>query len=524
MEPTLNISRSDLGSGSDRSTAAALAAVVCLALAVRVYGLDHESLWADEAFTWWWTRQPMAELWGPRAALETNPPLYFILPWLATRLLSDGEFALRLPSALIGTLGVAAVFLLGREAAGNRAGLVAALLTAIAAPHVYYSQEARGYALLSLLGTLSVLGCLIFLHTAVSTENVRRRGVAGLALYAASTTGALYVHNTAALLPMLINTVVTGWWMSRSRRWNTGAWWIGANLFVLAAWSFWLPTLVRQLGGADSLEWLAQPSLPWAARDFLRLYGLRYLPDSKLGQVLPGLLVVCLAMLACARRRDVATLLLGTLALGVPSLLLLTGLLGRPAWIERTLFWPLPLGLTLVAIAIVGLRSVWAKRTALAVVIMIALVDLGLLFAHRQKEPYREALATVAAAWRPGDALLFVPETTVMGATYYQVRLDLPLLGYVINPLHERHSMGMPYDALAMRQPLVVLPTWLQIADLGQLPEHHGRIWILYRDREVDDPQDVVLQRLLALGREDREWQFPPLIALVLIDFGPPRS
>jgi hypothetical protein len=523
LEPALTLPVPGREAAFTRATGVALAVILLVALAVRVVGLGQESLWGDEAFTWWWTRQSLTELWGPRAALETNPPLYYSVAWVATRLLGDDEIALRLPSALLGTLGVGAVFLLGRTVAGNRVGLLAALLTAIAAPHVYYSQEARTYALLSLLGTLAVWGCVVFFRAATPPGIAWRRAVSGLLLYLIGTSGALYSHNTAALLPALANLVALGWWLSCSRRWSVAGAWIGANLLVLALWSWWLPALFRQLGGADSLRWIEQPSAFWAARDFVRLYGLRYLPDSKLGQLVPGVLVVGMTLLACIRRPSVATLLLGAIAFGVPSLLFLAGLAGHPVWIERAVFWPLPLGLTLVAILIVDLRPTWLRGAALAAVLAIGVADLLLLQVGRQKEPYREALAAIEADRQPRDAILLVPPAAVMGATYYQARLGLPIDGFAIEPTRERHSMGMPHDTLAMQPPTVSLPTFLAMDDLARIADAHDRVWVLYRRRELADPRDTVRLRLQTLGREVSGMDLPPFLELVLVELTTPR-
>ena len=522
MEPALTLPATGSDAGSTRATAVALAAILALALLVRVAGLEQESLWGDEAFTWWWTRQPFAALWGSGAALETNPPLYYSVAWLATRLLGDDESALRLPSVLVGTLGVAAVFLLGRTAGGTRVGLLAALLTAMAAPHLYYSQEARTYALLSLLGTLAVWGCLLFFRAATPSDMGWRRSGAGLALYVAGTSGALYAHNTAALLPLLANLVAFGWWLNRSRRWQTAGFWIGANLLVLAIWSWWLPALIRQFGGADSLQWLEQPSPFWALRDFARLYGLRYLPDSKLGQLLPGVLVVGMALLACLRRPGVTTLLLGTIAFGVPLLLFLAGLAGHPVWIERAFFWPLPLGLTLVAILIVDLPSLRWRVAALTAVLAIELADLALLHLERQKEPYREAMAAIDAARQPRDAILFVPPTAIMGATYYQARRGFPMDGYAVDPTRERASMGLPHDRLAMQPPTVRLPTFLRPDELARIADAHDRVWVLYRRRDVADPQADVQRVIGTLGREISATKLSPFLELSLVKFEPP--
>ena len=204
------------GSDQERTgrTAIALTAVLAFALVLRLIDLGGESLWNDEAFTWWWIQQPPGDLWGPNAAQETSPPLYYMFAWAGCRLFGDGEAALRLPSVLFGTLGVGAVFILGRAVGGTRAGLLAALLTATAAPHIYYSQEARTYALLSLLGTLAVLGLLAFFRHVAPAGGARGLGVWGLALYGSATIGALYTHNTALLLPLIANIAALGWWLA----------------------------------------------------------------------------------------------------------------------------------------------------------------------------------------------------------------------------------------------------------------------------------------------------------------------
>lgn len=511
-----------------RGAAVALAAVMCLALAVRLLDLGQESLWADEAFTWWWTRQPLAGQWGSNAALEPNPPLYYTIAWLSTALLGNDERALRLPSALLGTLGVGAVFLVGRTAGSTRTGLLAALLTAIAAPHVYFSQEARTYALLSLLGTLAVWGCLVFFRAATQPGLERRAAISGLALYVAATTGALYAHNTAALLPALANLVALGWWLAGPRRWAVAGLWVGANLVVLAVWSWWLPTLFHQLGGVDSLHWLEQPSLSWASRDWIRLYGLRYLPDSKLGQMAPGMLVFGMALLACIRCPGVATLLLGAMVLGVPAALFLAGLVGRPMWVERAIFWPLPLGLTLVAMLVLDLRPAWLRGAALAVVLAITVADLGLLLALRQKEPYRDAMAAIEAGRKPHDAILFVQSATVLGLSYYQAQRGFAIDGYAIDPSGDMRSMGMPYDSLPMQPPTVRLPTFLSVPELARIADAHDRVWVLYRRRELADPAEIVRLGLEASGREVSVTELPPYLELVLYEFtaapGGPRG
>lgn len=80
------------------------------------------------------------------------PPLYRLLIGNALEW-SGSDDATRWFSMIAGTLGVVAIGLLGREVAGPRAGLFAALLAALSANHVLISQHGRAYALVVLLVT-----------------------------------------------------------------------------------------------------------------------------------------------------------------------------------------------------------------------------------------------------------------------------------------------------------------------------------------------------------------------------------
>ena len=511
------------GALTRRDAALALTAILLLAFGLRLWGLGRASLWSDEAFTYWWTQVPLATLWGPRAALETNPPLYYTVAWAAQHLLGSGEWALRLPSALFGTAGVAVVFFLGALVGGRATGLIAALLTAVAAPHVYYSQDARTYALLSLAGTAAVTGALLFCRTATGF-GMRASTWLGLALYASCALIALYSHNTGFLLPLIANLAVIAWWLTASRRPAVLAAWLCTNLVVLAGWSWWLPAVLHQAGGTDSISWLSQPSLHWAFRDFTRLYGLRYLPWPPLAQLLPGCVVLATALLALWLRPGVETTALAAFTFGVPGFLFLLGLAQRPVWIERAFFWPLPLCLTLVAVTGTHLRPKAAAAALFGVVLLIELGDLGLFEARPQKEPYGSVVARIKAAQGPRDALLLVPETPIMSILLYGSRAGLAMPTYSTVPKTQAPRMGMPYDLLSQEPSFPGMPTFLRLDDLRRLTADHDRLWVLYRRRNVVDPQGKVATALRGTGRIVRDDRLPPFLELVLMETRSPPA
>jgi len=91
---------------------------------------------------------------------ESAPPLYYALAWLWTQLAGNGEWGLRSLSALAGVATIPVAYLVARELRDARAGVLAAALVAVNPMLLWYSQEARAYALLGLFCALSLLYCV----------------------------------------------------------------------------------------------------------------------------------------------------------------------------------------------------------------------------------------------------------------------------------------------------------------------------------------------------------------------------
>ncbi len=77
----------------------------------------------DEAYYWEWSRRLD---WG----YYSKPPMVAWIMALSTWLLGNSAFAVRLPAAILSTMGILFCYLTGRAMFSSRAGLVAALLAA----------------------------------------------------------------------------------------------------------------------------------------------------------------------------------------------------------------------------------------------------------------------------------------------------------------------------------------------------------------------------------------------------------
>ncbi len=91
---------------------------------------------------------------------EPHPVGWYVAMFGWTKIFGTSEFALRLPSALLGAASVPLIFLLGRRVYGPAVGLAVAVVLALHGFHIFWSQNARMYAtggFLSILATLLLL-------------------------------------------------------------------------------------------------------------------------------------------------------------------------------------------------------------------------------------------------------------------------------------------------------------------------------------------------------------------------------
>jgi hypothetical protein len=175
-----------------RPAGLAVLVMTVVGLMIRIL-VARESLFADELSTYWIVathglHQVLSLIYGtaPVKHAEITPPLSFVASWLTVQL-GHSPLLLRLPSLIAGTLTIPLVYMLGRRTVGRAPGVVAAALTTVSPFMIYYSTEARAYAVMMLLVVGSTLGMLLAIDTG------RRRW---WMLYAACASLAFWTHNT----------------------------------------------------------------------------------------------------------------------------------------------------------------------------------------------------------------------------------------------------------------------------------------------------------------------------------------
>lgn len=224
--------------------------ILVLGLAARIANLPAESLDGDEVFT---LRAATASSWSETLRIVredlVHPPLHYLAVRASVMLAGASDLAVRLPSLLAGLLSIALLCLIGREIEGLRQpALLAGALLAVHDWHIFYSQQARPYALYCMLTYLLLLWAL----------RLPKRPHCPWQLPAGFFLCVLLVHTHyagAAFALALAATLL----LKGNRR---AALALAAGMLSLAPWLVWLAPVYRAKQGlAANLGWIETPGI-----------------------------------------------------------------------------------------------------------------------------------------------------------------------------------------------------------------------------------------------------------------------
>lgn len=413
------------GSGQTYTRALVFVAILTVAAILRWELLGVRSLWYDEGYS-----LSVARL-GWRGILEflkqndAHPAGYYLLLSFWVDRFGDSLLAARFPSFVLGLAVVVLTWALAREVHSEQAAALAALLVAVHPFQVMASNELRMYPLLTVL-VLSAVLCTLRVRRGKPWHavllGVLWAGVGYTSYYgllalaamgtwlaargngrAAVTAGAVFALLYAPWVPYL-----AGFWRVNPQLWTRETLWWGYPVELLAAQGF---------GGYWPGTFTYHTSF--------RLPAVQYVP----------LLAPYLLFGAAATRareepeegRAALGLLAWTWAVVHVGVLAVSVLLGWVAAYPRHLVFVQPLAACLVGVgvvrasrllpfpqaAVVGLASVWLLTLQAPAV------------AAMQSDPryqtyrYDRAAQFVRAGYRPGDAVLYVPDGTALAFEYY---------------------------------------------------------------------------------------------------------
>ncbi|HWC48084.1 MAG TPA: glycosyltransferase family 39 protein [Solirubrobacterales bacterium] len=309
---------------------------------------------------------------------ESAPPLYYALAWIWTQITGTGPWGLRSLSALAGVATIPVAYLVGRELRGRRAGMLAAALVAVNPMLIWYSQEARAYALLVFFCALSLLYCVRVMRVgeepdASAQTNDRRN----LILWGVFSALALATHYFA-VFPLAAETILL---LRRRGRAALVGLSIIAFMAVLLA-----PLVIHQMSYGHT-EWIGKFSLGHRVWETAATFFVGETGDIIGGPERPTLAYVPLALAAIGfallafrgdrweKRAAVVPLAVAGLTIGVPLLLAIVSAT-KDYVLARNL---LPALVPLLLVLAIGFTVRRARR--LGAVLAALLVAYSLVFA-----------------------------------------------------------------------------------------------------------------------------------------------
>ena len=412
--------------------------LILAAWAWRLYGLEAQSLWRDEVDSLRFATRDLPKVLAAFTRPGENGPLYYLLlrPWLAW--VGQSEYALRFPSALAGVLALPIIFAWARRLFNPTVGLIAVLLLAVNPYHLWYSQEARMYAV---LGVLTMLALWSF------ADALDRGHWWRWAVWLVLTTICLYIHVLSVLLVPLqiIWLLLISRWRRRWRSYLAALAFLILPYLPLVWWQWTLLTdtdfstghpfvelermlltlFVAQVEGIAPRPsaWIFAPVIFLLLAAFFYTVTIHSLPISPRhqGEALAmnfivnfppstgGLWGIGIERLFYNRQWPRAR----SLALAwwlLPPLGLFLISLFSPVFTDRYLIWTLPAMLLLVA---VGAYAVGKQHRWLAVLAVGVLVGVQLWSGWRQmaepiKSDFRAAATYVSSHRQPDEAILFL--------------------------------------------------------------------------------------------------------------------
>ncbi len=504
---------------------------IVVALAVNLYHVSVPSLWRDEAYTIEASRRSPGQILALMHHSDAVHGAYYLCMHVVISLFGYSETVVRLPSVLATAVAAGFLAVLARRLAARSpvplpavAGVLAGLLYAIAVSVTYYAQEARSYAIVTMLAVIATY----LLDHALSAGAAKRsapgdaagggtwRWWTGYAVVIALTG----LFNLLALLLLFAHAVTV---VVASGRLRTFLVWAGSGIVAVAVLT---PVVLLAYAEKGSIGWEGKPGYAAVATLAKNVAGSKAL-------VIP--VAVLIAISVCAGlitgRRRVTPALVGLPWLVLPPVILLAVSQAHPVYNFRYVLFCMPAAALLTADGLawiaqfarrlirprqedgrtLALAGAWLPSAAIAAIVAVALIQPQHAIRKPGSRPdnLRQAAAIVSANQRPGDVVFYLPiNSRVLGSAYPGPFRKLRDIALAETPVASATLNGTE-----------VSPSTLASRFAGTT-----RVWLLTNDGHVipaaKKPADMEKMTLLAGFKVIGQWHTGPSSMLTLFARG----
>jgi mannosyltransferase len=433
-----------------------LALIAAFAAHIRTHELTRRSFWLDEGVSAEIARLRWSQFFLVLWHREANMALYYALLhfWMK---LGSGEAFVRGLSVLFGVATVPVIYALGRRLFGSAAGLIAAWLLAINAYAVFFSQEARSYALAIFLVSLS---------SWLLARNLQQPAAARWLAYAIVSALAVYAHIFAALV--IFAQAASLLWLRGGRfAWRDYA----RSLRWIVYLTVPLAVAIAKIGGAP-VNWIAPTSAHevWNFINGITGLGGKWLVILDALALSVAAVAATRAWRASKRSPEVWNYALVLSWLVLPAVLTVLVSLIRPFFLSRYLIVCLPAAMLGVAAGVMRVHPRplrWLLGAAISLLSILATHT----YLHRGNDVYHEDWRSVTAYIldhaQPGDGIFFTPLARMPYEYYRSQRNPIPPGPVVLDSAGGNELLYPDF---------MVTPLGEVLSDARPAP---GRVWVV---------------------------------------------
>lgn len=427
--------------------------VLFLALILRLFNLN-QSLWLDEAINVVAAKSyGLKELITQYSLGDYHPPLFHPFLWLWIKIFGSSEIAVRLPSVIFGCLTVWFTYLIAEEIISKRhpefisgsfvnspqksikmpkqvrhdelkvknIPLIAAFFMAIAPYNIYFSQEARMYALEGFLGTAAIYFFFRIL---------KKDSFFNWAGYTIFITLAIYIDYFGFFIP-LVPLVFLLTKKTKGLKLLKG--WLISTFISVILWLPWLPLFLKQF---DNAQRTAINIPGWAqvvGSGTLKILALTFVKFS-IGRIhfynkvlyATGVIPVVLFFIYLGTKglkiieKNNRRLLLIWFFLPIITSFLIS--LKLPIYQPFRLLYLLPVFYILLTFGVFSFKKNWQKVLSGSLIGIISLTGLTFYYFNPRfhRENWREAVAQLEKKGDKNDLVIFVSSEPMSPWIYYQ--------------------------------------------------------------------------------------------------------
>lgn len=387
-----------------------LSIIILIGAVVRLPAM-YQMLWYDEAYTAMLAHLPAGDMIAATLR-DVHPPTYYFLPLLSSRVFGWNEFSLRLPSLLLGVLAIYLAYRFAANLFDHRIGIIAASIVALNPFMIYYSDEARMYALLTVSVLIACIGAVEYRWIVLAFGT-------GLMLLS---------HNLAVIyLPALALLVL----VHAPVRDKKNFWQHVPTQFVavgtgLVPWALWLPDMLRQAtsGQFGQAYWISYFTLNPLAKllsEFTQLWFPHFRPEwaARIGALVTFSLIV-FPVIEAIRRGNRKALLCAALAFTPGIAALAISVAWQPVILARTFIAGLPVWAALVAWWLLLPRKWNAGKYALIGIAAALVLSCNFsLYQYERSFNMRAMLDWLTANANPLDVVCHTSESTGVYFDFY---------------------------------------------------------------------------------------------------------